>query len=249
MHAVKHPLRVLVWQLAGAVHPRRGRKERACASLRSSRFHLFNVSGRMSCWCQYRGARAHARTGCKSALARWVCVCSCVADGCDPCQVMPVGAGGRREEGEGQSCRQPAPPPPGQQASSSNTAAWQPDSTGSWLTSASTRLPSLTHLISLTAASKQIAGTAALPAVPWERFYCSDHPFPLFPLYFSILFFNFRVNMQHKNTWPHVNTHLCVRWGFLFAFSCKTKQPAAARMHCVAGVGAHWQRAQAVASF
>lgn len=70
-------------------------------------------------------------------------------------------------------------------------------SAGSWLTSASTRLPSLSHLISLTAATKQIEGTAELTPFHGNVFYC---PHPAFYGHYGLC-------VVHKHT--HMSTEIC----------------------------------------
>lgn len=69
-------------------------------------------------------------------------------------------------------------------------------SAGSWLTSASTRLPSLSHLISLTAATKQIEGTAELTPFHGNVFYC---PHPAFYGHYGLC-------VVHKHT--HMSTEI-----------------------------------------
>lgn len=67
-------------------------------------------------------------------------------------------------------------------------------SAGSWLTSASIRLPSLTHLISLTGATKQIEGIIELTALPWEPRPSQPPPDPLSS------FSHFGICAVHKHT-------------------------------------------------
>lgn len=69
-------------------------------------------------------------------------------------------------------------------------------SAGSWLTSASTRLPSLSHLISLTAATKQIEGTTELTPFHGNVFYC---PHPAFYGHYGLC-------VVHKHT--HMSTEI-----------------------------------------
>lgn len=73
-------------------------------------------------------------------------------------------------------------------------------STGSWLTSASTRLPSLSHLISLTAATKQIEGTTELTPFHGNVFYC---PHPTFYGHYGLC-------VVHKHT--HMSNEIYQSW-------------------------------------
>lgn len=152
------------------------------------------------------GPKSH--NGCKSALALSVCACSCVAGGCDWCQGMAgdgVGLCGSRA-----TASHAHPPNPGQQASSSNTAAWQTAVALGWPLPPPGCPHSLTSL-----AWQQQANKLRVPQHSLQfHGNISILPNAFFPFYFFIFAFcfplNFWVNLQHSNTWPHVNTHLSV---------------------------------------
>lgn len=79
MHALKHPFSLLHWQLVGAVCPQGGQKKQGIICVLLPNPH------------DPQNVPAYLLYGQVAYTYRVKYVCSCVADGCAVCQVMPGG--------------------------------------------------------------------------------------------------------------------------------------------------------------
>lgn len=185
MQALKHLFWVHPWQLVGSFHPP-GRLVGLQGSVNSEVLFLFKAFENVFCpTCEVAHHTLVSNRPCLTVYVRWN---------------MP------------EMCHSKAAAGPWATAFKSSSLA---GSTGSWLTSASTRLPSLSHLISLTAATKQIEGTAELTPFHGNVFYCPQPPpYSLWPLW----------SVCCTQTHPHVKWNLVVVWRNIHKLACSLHQ-------------------------